>query len=109
MGIVFSVPAHLPCSSPWSGGSFLISGRTGWVTDCREQRCLPLSSTFPLPFPLVISWVITQDCVTQDMLHLQLVRSITSFHLSLKREVLATGFDLQLNGKSYSIFPGPQE
>lgn len=60
-------------------------------------------------FPPVISWVITQDCVTQDMLHLQLVRSIASFHLSLKREVLATGFDLQLNGKSYSIFPGPQE
>lgn len=60
-------------------------------------------------FPPVISQVITQDCITQDMLHLQLVRCITSFHLFLKREVLATRFDLQLNGKSYSIFPGPQE
>lgn len=46
---------------------------------------------------------------SSDTLHLKLVRCINSFHLSLKHEVLATRFDLQLNGKSYSIFPGPQE
>lgn len=49
MSVFFSVPVHLPCSSPWSGGSFLINGRTGWITDCREQKCQPLSSMFPLP------------------------------------------------------------
>lgn len=51
---VFGVPAHLPRSSPWSGGNFLISRRTGWITDCKEQKCLPLSSPFPLPLSHVL-------------------------------------------------------
>lgn len=101
-----SVPAYLPCS-PWTRGNFLISGRPDWVTDCREQKFLPLYSTFLL-LP-VTYWVMTQDRMIQDTLHLQLRRCINSFHLSLKHKVLATKFDLQLNGKSYSIFPGPQE
>lgn len=45
----------------------------------------------------------------QDTLHVQSVRCIVSFHLSVEHEVLATRLDLQLNGKSYSVFPGPQE
>lgn len=104
---IIGVPAQLFCSDLWSSGSFLISGRTDWTADCKEQNCLLLFLCFL--FPWVLSWVITQDRINQGKLHVQSVRYIVSSHLLLEHEILATRFDLQLNGKSYSIFPGPQE
>lgn len=51
---VLSVPAYLPFSCPWTCGSFLISERTDGVTDCREQKCLLLYSTFLLPYGHIV-------------------------------------------------------